>query len=87
MLVFLVLGGVGMVLLLGGLLLGDVFDGLLDSFDAGGTGLTPASAPRSRPSASAARCSSAPSARPSRRSPAWAARPCSAPRRSSSPAR
>ena len=42
MLLFLVVGGIGLVLLLGGLLLGDVFDGLLDSFDVGGTGLTPA---------------------------------------------
>jgi hypothetical protein len=39
--VFLVVGGVGLVLLLSGLLFGDLFDGLLDAFD-GGTGLTPA---------------------------------------------
>jgi membrane protein implicated in regulation of membrane protease activity len=38
---FLVVGTVGLVLLLGGLLFGDVLDGVLDSFD-GGSGLTPA---------------------------------------------
>lgn len=41
MVLFLVLGGFGLVLLLSGLLFGDVFDGLLEAFD-GGTGLTPA---------------------------------------------
>lgn len=41
MVLFWIVGGVGLVLLLSGVLFGDVFDGLLDAFD-GGTGLTPA---------------------------------------------
>lgn len=41
MAVFLVVGGLGLVLLLSGLLLGDLLDGLLEAVD-GGTGLTPA---------------------------------------------
>lgn len=41
MVVLLVLGSIGLVVLLSGLLFGDLFDGLLEAFD-GGTGLTPA---------------------------------------------
>lgn len=41
MLVLLVVGGVGLLLLLGGLLVGDALDGLLDGL-APGSGLTPA---------------------------------------------
>lgn len=41
MVLFWVVGGIGLVLLLSGLLLGDLLDGLLEAVD-GGSGLTPA---------------------------------------------